>query len=54
MQEGDDWSVLCTGAVSLFPSVAEDKRRFTSVDWITSHKITVTTRPEMYGIQSPR
>lgn len=52
MQEGDDWSVLCTGAVSLVPSVSEGKRRFTSDDWITSHKVTVTTRPEMHGIHT--
>jgi hypothetical protein len=53
VEKGDDWSILCTGAVSLFPSVPEDKRRFTHDDWITSHKITVTTRPEMHGVQIP-
>ncbi len=51
-EEGDDWSILCTGAVSLFPSVREDKRRFTKDDWITNHKITVTTCPEMHGIKT--
>lgn len=52
-REGDDWSIHCTGAVSLYPSVPEEKRRFTKDDWITSYKITVTTRPEIHGIQTP-
>lgn len=43
-EKGDDWPILCTGEVSLFPSVPDAKRRFTKDDWITSHKITVTTR----------
>jgi hypothetical protein len=57
-EEGDDWSIPSTGAVSLYPSVPEDERRFTKDerftkdDWITSHKITVTTCPEMQGIQA--
>ena len=51
-REGDDWSIHCTGAYSLAPSVPEDKRRFTNEDWVGGHKITVTTRPEMHGIQS--
>ena len=51
-EKGDDWSILCTSAVSLFPSVPEDKRRFTQDDWITSHKITVTTNPEMHGVST--
>jgi hypothetical protein len=49
---GDDWSIGCTGAYSLAPSVPEDKRRFTKDDWVGGHKITVTTRPEMHGVQT--
>jgi hypothetical protein len=33
--------------------VPEDKRRFTKDDWVGVHKITVTTRPEMRGVQTP-
>jgi len=51
--EGDDWSILCTGAYPLAPSVPEDKRRFTNDDWVGGQKITVTTRPEMHGVQPP-
>jgi hypothetical protein len=52
-REGDDWSIPCTGAYSLAPFVPEDKRRFTKDDWVGGHKITVTTRPEMHGVQTP-
>jgi hypothetical protein len=48
-EQGDDWSVVCTGAVSLKPAGQDDKRRFKE-DWITSHKITVTTRPDVHGV----
>jgi hypothetical protein len=30
----------------------EDQRRFTQDDWVGGHKITVTTRPEMHGIET--
>lgn len=53
LEEGNDWSIPCTGAYSLVPSVPEDKRRFTKDDWVGGHKITVTTRPEMHGVQTP-
>ena len=33
LEEGNDWSILCTGAYSLVPSVPEDRRRFTTDDW---------------------
>jgi hypothetical protein len=36
----------------LAPSVPEDRRRFTKDDWVGGHKITVTTRPEMHGVQT--
>ena len=49
LEEGNDWSILCTGAYSLAPSVTEDRRLFTKDDWVGGHKITVTTRPEMHG-----
>jgi hypothetical protein len=32
--------------------VPEDKRRFTQDHWVGGHKITVTTRPEMHGVQT--
>lgn len=54
LEQGEDWSVMCTGAYSLIPSVPEDERRFTKDDWITNHKITVTTRPEMHGVQTSK
>jgi hypothetical protein len=52
LNEGEDWSILCTSAVSLLPSVPTDKRPFTNDDWVGGHKITVTTRPEMHGIET--
>jgi hypothetical protein len=52
LEKGNDWSILCTGAYSLAPSVPEDRRRFTKNDWVAGHKITMTTRPEMHGIST--
>ncbi len=49
-EQGDDWYLLCTGVYSLHPAVPEDRRVFTPEDWITSHKITATTRLDMHGI----
>jgi hypothetical protein len=51
-RQGDDSSMPCTGAYSLAPSVPEDRRRFTQDDWVGGHKITVTSRPEMHGIDT--
>ena len=53
LEEGDDWSILCTGAYSLAPAVPDDKRHFTEDDWVGNHKITATTRPEMHGVRTP-
>jgi hypothetical protein len=52
-RRGDDWSIPCTGAYSVAPSVPEEKRRFTQDDWVGGHKITVTTNPEMHGVHIP-
>ena len=52
LEDGNDWSILCTGAYSLAPSVSEDRRHFTKDDWVGGQKVTVTTRPEMHGIST--
>jgi hypothetical protein len=51
-RQGDDWSIPCTGAYCVAPSVLEDQRRFTPGDWVGGHKITVTSSPAMHGVDT--
>jgi hypothetical protein len=50
VQVGDDWVRSGEGALPLYPWVRIAKKRFGRLDFVTSHKVTVTTRPDWpYG-----